>query len=136
MSRVRRILLIENSPADIMLLRMAMEDAGASAEIQVCEDGAVAIEHITSGAEPPDLILLDLNLPCHDGFEILDVLRATDSWSKTSVLVFTAAITPLDRQRLERMGALFLAKPQNYGGYVSAARVICGAARGDQVSAA
>jgi CheY-like chemotaxis protein len=133
---VRKILLIENSPADAMLLRMAMEDAGAAAEIQVWEDGATAIEHIGSGAEPPDLVLLDVNLPCHDGFEILEVLRANQAWSKTAVLMFTVAITPLDRQRMEGLGAAFLPKPQNYGGYVSAARVICCAACGDQVSAA
>ena len=136
MSRVRRILLIENSPADVMLLRMAMEDAGTVAEIQVCEDGAVAIEHIGSGAEPPDLVLLDINLPCHDGFEVLDVLRATESWAGTAVLVFTVAITPVDRQRIERMGASFLTKPQNYSGYLAAARTICGVACSDQPSAA
>lgn len=120
----QRILLVEDSPADVMLLRMALEDAGVAAELTVCGDGETAIAHVASGAEPPDLVLLDLNVPCHDGLEILEAMRATPRWRRTRVVVFTSAVSPSDRKQIERYEATFVPKPQSYSGFISAAAEI------------
>lgn len=125
----QRILLIEDSPADVMLLRMAMEEVGVSADVTVCQDGEEAIAHIGSEADPPDIVLLDLNIPCRDGMEVLETIRSSNAWPETPVLVFTSALSPPDEQRVGEYGASILRKPRNYGGFVKAAAEIARAGK-------
>jgi len=114
----QRILLVEDSPADVLLLRMAMEEAGIDVDLTVYEAGEAAIAYIGSGAPPPDLVILDFNLPCRDGLEILEVLRANDVWRWAPVIMFTSTATPAEQERIRDRAATFIRKPQSYNGFV------------------
>src|ERR1700689_3020005 len=79
----RYILLAEDNPADVLLVREALEDRAVAYDLHVIADGEQVvrfIERIDSDRtlHCPDLMLLDLNLPKRDGGEILKTLRASE----------------------------------------------------------
>src|SRR5580704_5914352 len=80
-ARVRAlIVVVEDNPTDVFLISEAIAAYGLQAELKVVEDGEKAISLIArieaNESEPcPQLILLDLNLPGTDGFEVLKRLR-------------------------------------------------------------
>ena len=75
------ILLAEDNPADVYLIRAAFEEHGIDAPLQLVADGSEVLRVIdkfeVTGAAEIKLIILDLNLPRHDGIEILQRLRLT-----------------------------------------------------------
>jgi chemotaxis family two-component system response regulator Rcp1 len=74
MTRVARILLVEDNPGDAQLVRLALTEALPSARLSVVSDGEAALSRLQEG--PPDLMLLDLNLPRLSGHEVLAAGRA------------------------------------------------------------
>jgi len=111
------ILLAEDNPADVYLIRRALRDHGVDRPVRVSGDGKDTLQILSrEGAyqerQPLDLIILDLNLPRHDGIEILERLRATEEFSRVPVVVLTSSDSPRDRQSANRLGAtLYLRKP-------------------------
>ena len=76
-------------------------------ETEVVQDGKAAMERIKGIA--PAIVILDLNLPYVDGATILKQIKATESFSKTSVIVTTADAQQADR--LRGIADLVLLKP-------------------------
>ncbi|MBV8844111.1 MAG: response regulator [Bryobacterales bacterium] len=100
-----QIVLAEDNPGDIMLVRMALRDAGLSCALTVLEDGAKAItliEQLDENTKAPkiDLLLLDLHLPKRDGEDILRRLRSTERNAQAPVIVMTAPTRRTTMQRL------------------------------------
>jgi DNA-binding response OmpR family regulator len=67
------------------------------------EDGAEALDMLRSSnrAGVPDLIVLDLNLPKHDGFEVLQAMRATEAFAKVPVAILSSSTSLRERARIE-----------------------------------
>jgi CheY-like chemotaxis protein len=111
------ILLAEDNPADVYLIRRALREHGVEHSVRVSSDGKDTLQILSrEGAyrERPvlELIILDLNLPRHDGIEILERLRATEEFERVPVVVLTSSDSPRDRQSANRLGAtLYLRKP-------------------------
>ena len=106
--RPRRLLLIEDSELDRLILRQRLENE----LIQVVEatDGLAGLD--LCRRDPPDLILLDLGLPGHDGFEILRRLEDNPDTAAIPVIVISATVDPSTRVRSLDLGAVdFVAKP-------------------------
>lgn len=82
-----RIVYVEDDPASQLLVRKALADM---ADVSVINDGRTALEHLL--ADPPELLLLDLNLPELKGDELLALLRQTPATRDLAVIVLTAAI--------------------------------------------
>lgn len=85
----------------------------------MAEDGQRAIEFIEKAeADPaapsPHLLLLDLNLPKRDGFEVLRRLRASGKFKASPVLIITSSDSPSDRDLAAALGASYFQKPANY----------------------
>lgn len=124
-----RILVVEDNPADVALLRLALQDANVPFVLTVVEDGADALEHIRKlAAAPgnsPDLVILDLNLPKHDGLEILADLRAMPALSELPVLILTSSSSPRERARLEALQIKgHLTKPLDFEAFMRVGVVI------------
>lgn len=81
-----RIAYVEDDPASQTLVRKALADM---AEVCVIDNGRTALEQLLS--DPPDLLLLDLNLPELSGDELLALLRQTPATRHLPVIVLTAA---------------------------------------------
>jgi CheY-like chemotaxis protein len=113
----RYILLAEDNPADVLLVREALEDRGVNYDLHVLSDGAQAVRFIEEidrdqALHCPRLILLDLHLPKVDGDAILRSLRASERCGQTAVVIMTSSDSPRDLESATRNAALhYFRKP-------------------------
>jgi two-component system, chemotaxis family, response regulator Rcp1 len=90
------ILLVEDSPTDVLLATEALEEANVANNLHVVRDGVAATAFLHRGepyanAPRPDLILLDLNLPRKDGRELLAEIKADPGLREIPVVVLTTS---------------------------------------------
>jgi two-component system alkaline phosphatase synthesis response regulator PhoP len=101
-----RVLIVEDEPDVLLVLRINLEAAGF--ETCLAADGVTALRRIED--DRPDVVLLDLMLPVVDGWAVLAELRSRED--PTPVLVCSAKRTPRDLARAEELGAVgYVAKP-------------------------
>lgn len=111
MSRVVRILLAEDNPADVYLIEEALREHQVEFEITVAEDGETAMSMMSDGRSSPDIVLLDLNMPKRSGGEVLDRIRQ-HSGKDIPVIILTSSDSPSDREEALRLGATcYIRKP-------------------------
>jgi DNA-binding response OmpR family regulator len=91
---MKRILVIEDDPDIALSLRHKLERDGGFA-VDTAEDGAAGLRRAVD--RPPDLVLLDVNLPGMDGFEVCRHLRKNPATAATPVIMLTARIGESDR---------------------------------------
>jgi CheY-like chemotaxis protein len=124
-----RILLIEDSPSDVRLIREALRDSQLMVHISLARDGAEGMDHLEackSGSAPmPDLILLDLNLPKKSGREVLDEVKHDPELKKIPVLVMTSSFDENDISSAYRLNAnCYIQKPNTLAEYERVVRAI------------
>jgi CheY-like chemotaxis protein len=95
-SKAAEILLIEDNPGDVELIREALQSGKLLNHISVSVDGEQAMEFLNrqngyAAAPRPDLIMLDLNLPKKNGFEVLEEIRAQPRLSRIPVIILTSS---------------------------------------------
>ena len=119
------ILLAEDNPADVYLIREALREHGVDCTLRVASDGKdvlriISPEQPDAEAQPLGLIILDLNLPRHDGIEILQRLRETPELAHVPVVVLTSSDSPRDRLIANQLGATcYLRKPSSLDQFLS-----------------
>ncbi|NUP30630.1 MAG: response regulator [Streptomycetaceae bacterium] len=90
------ILLVEDDAADALLIEEALRQVAERRVVQA-EDGVAALEHLRDrSTPPPDLILLDLNMPRMNGRELLAVLKNDEDLRAIPVVVLTTSGAPQD----------------------------------------
>ena len=95
------VLLVEDNPGDVRLITEALKDAKIHVHITVVHDGVEALtllrrEGNYSAAAPPDLILLDLNLPRMNGHEVLAKIKEDEVLRRIPVVIVTSSRTDRD----------------------------------------
>lgn len=96
----RKILVVEDNPLNLKLLRDVLQFAGYDViEARSGEDGVRLAEE-----DPPDLVLMDLQLPGIDGYEALRRLRQPNSVPNVPVVAVTAFAMAEDRKRAMAAG--------------------------------
>jgi CheY-like chemotaxis protein len=118
------IVLVDDNPADILLVREALAWNEVKSDLLVARDGDEAIkllEEIDSKLLPcPDLVVLDLNLPRRSGFDVLERIRSTHRCDGVPVAVLSSSDAPTDKQRAQRLGASrYFKKPSNLTDFMS-----------------
>ena len=125
-----RLLVIEDNPADVELLRWALDAASLRCDLVVLEDGGDALAFIQgrgkhAGRRVPDLTVLDLNLPKYDGIELLEAMRARPEFANVPVAVLSSSSSPRDRSRMEGFAiARYITKPPDLDEYLSIGNII------------
>ena len=95
-SKPIEILLVEDNPGDVRLTRESLYDAKVNNNMMVACDGIDALAYLRREGEyaratRPDLILLDLNLPRMNGFEVLDAIKEDADLKRIPVVVLTTS---------------------------------------------
>ena len=116
------ILLVEDSPTDAAILAAAFDDVGCLLLIQTAHtaDEALALlQQTTSGSVAyPQLILLDLNLPGKDGYEVLEEIKNNNLWRTIPTIVLSSSATPCDIDKSYRLHAnAYITKPTSFSDY-------------------
>ena len=107
------LLLIEDNLPDALMVIEAIKKEGLPLEVYLAEDGERAMAFMET--DPiPQALLLDLNIPKIDGFEILRAVRANDRSKDIPVLVVTSSDSPADRGTVAKLGAGYFRKPTTY----------------------
>lgn len=86
-----RLLVVEDNPGDVLLLKTALKRAGVQAELTIAINGDDALASLRTQPRLPHLILLDLNLPDRDGREILEEIRSDPALAKIPVVVLSSS---------------------------------------------
>lgn len=124
------ILLVEDSAADIYLIRASLSIGEIPKYLSVVTDGEEALEFLTrqgeyQNAPRPDLILLDLNLPKVDGREVLERIKADRDLRQIPVLVLSTSASDRDVQSAyENHANCYLTKPSELNEYLDVVRAI------------
>jgi CheY-like chemotaxis protein len=119
LARPLNVLMVEDNLADALLVREAIQLEGLELNIQPALDGEVAIAAIERAekdpdAAPLDAVLLDINLPRIDGFEVLRRIRASQRFHELPVIVITSSDSPADRREGANLGAAYFRKRPDY----------------------
>ena len=124
-----RILLVEDSPDDVLLARKALRKARVANELHVAPDGSQALLHLRAGLEPggpcTDLVLLDLNLPGMDGREVLEEIKSDRDLRRIPVVVLTTSAEERDILRAyDAHVNAYVTKPLDFDEFIEAVRSI------------
>jgi two-component system, chemotaxis family, response regulator Rcp1 len=124
------ILLVEDNPGDVELVREAVRGWTIPNQIAVVDDGVKAMQYLRrqppySDRHTPRLILLDLNLPKKDGMEVLREIKSDDSLSGIPVIVLTTSDRENDVRSAYSLHAnCYITKPLEIDDFMSKVQAI------------
>jgi chemotaxis family two-component system response regulator Rcp1 len=125
------ILLAEDNPGDVFLIRRALGKHGLEdIELTVVEDGQAALRYIErvdadDSLVAPDLALLDLNLPRATGSRILTKIRQSRRCAGIPIIIVTSSDSPLDRDSAAQLGATgYFQKPGDLATFMQLGRLV------------
>lgn len=114
------VFLAEDDGDHIMLLERALAHYRRPIELTVARDGQRALE-LLAKREPPDMILLDINMPRRTGFEVLEVVRRDARLAKVPTVMLTTSTRAEDRvASLARGADAFVTKPTSFRAFTDA----------------
>lgn len=107
----KRILVVEDQPFNQMLISEVLELEGYG--VEMLAEGKAMLDRLRIVPELlPDLILMDIQLPDVDGFELMRRVKADRVWEAVPMIAVTAMAMPGDRERCLEAGAVaYLSKP-------------------------
>lgn len=121
MSAPIQVLLVEDNPADADLTRESLAASSLAIELKVAVSGTDAVDYIhkrgrfAARAAPPDLILLDLNLPGIDGKAVLAEIKRHAQLRRVPVSVLTSSTSEKDIVQSYDLGAnCYIVKPLDF----------------------
>jgi two-component system, response regulator len=127
------ILLAEDNPDDVFIFQEAFRKAGVTHRLQVVEDGVETLAYLKGeppyadrGPHPfPDVLLLDLNMPRMNGFEVLEWVRQDAQCLRLIVHVLTASSREVDVARAYDLRAnSYVVKPSRLNDLVAFAKAL------------
>lgn len=116
-NRPLHILMVDDNAADRMLAEVAFETQSIPHTFRTVNSGQAALD-ILNGPRPerPDLVLLDLNMPGLNGFEVLDRVKGDAATKHLPVVVLTTSDRAADRLRAyQHQASAYLVKPIKAG---------------------
>lgn len=123
------LLLVEDSPGDVFLVKEVMKQEGIECRVAVVDDGESAIkmlDRVDAGSEiAPSLLLLDLNIPRQSGTEVLQRTRLSPLCRKTPVVIMSTSDMPEERQRALELGATeYFRKPSSLAEFMELGKLV------------
>jgi CheY-like chemotaxis protein len=117
------IVLIEDNPADVYLVRLALKENDVHCQMTIFANGQEALSSLCQPAQRqfvPNVILLDLNTPKSDGFEVLIRLRGTPHLANVPIAIITSSQATSDKARTARLGVVrYIHKPSQLNEFIA-----------------
>jgi CheY-like chemotaxis protein len=118
MSRMQEvtILLVEDDPGHARLIEKNLRRSNISNDIVKVGDGQQALDYVSGGERPsPLLVLLDLNLPVLDGYQVLERMKADERTRRIPVIILTTTDDRREVSRCYDLGcSVYVTKPVDY----------------------
>jgi len=112
------VFLVEDNPADVLLVRVALSQNPFPIKLAVAKDGEQALRMLDSPDFEPQLIILDLNMPRVDGQTVL-----AQCHRKTPIVIFSSTQNRAEVQKALALGAReYVQKPIGFEPYADAVR--------------
>jgi CheY-like chemotaxis protein len=126
------ILLVEDDPGHAVLIEKNLRRAGIANNIITLSDGQKAVDFLFKRGDfaedprpAPLLILLDLNLPVLDGYQVLRVIKGDELTRRIPVVILTTTDNPTEVARCYELGCnVYVTKPVEYDQFSEAIRRI------------
>ena len=123
------ILLVEDSQIDIDLTLLAFSRNHFNQPVKVTRDGAETLELIEqwkTGLTPPQLILMDINIPKVSGLEVLRVLKSQKNTCHIPVVMLTSSTNETDLRTAYSYGAnSYIIKPVDFEKFIQLSSILC-----------
>jgi CheY-like chemotaxis protein len=121
------ILLAEDDPGHARLIEKNLRRANITNPIVVLSDGQAVIDYLSAEGSTagrlPVLILLDLNMPVLDGYQVLERMKADERTKHIPVVVLTTTEDPREVSRCYGLGCnVYITKPVDYEQFSEAVR--------------
>jgi chemotaxis family two-component system response regulator Rcp1 len=122
------ILLAEDHPGDAKLTKKAFDQGNILNNLHIVSDGVEAIQFLRQEGEysekpRPDLVLLDLNMPRKDGWEVLEEIKEDSELRRIPVIVLTSSDAEEDVVKSYELQAnAYLTKPVDFEGFMDVVR--------------
>ena len=108
------ILYAEDDYDDFESVNEALEQITSGYELLQARNGSEVLSYLEGGGQPPNLIVLDLNMPIMDGKEVLIWLKQKDEYKDIPVMVFTTSSREEDVKLCQKNACTFFRKPTLY----------------------
>jgi CheY-like chemotaxis protein len=133
MNENQTILLVDDSENDLYLMRAAFKKAEFNNPLQEAHNGEEAIAYL-KGEGPfsdrhkfplPTVMLLDLNMPMKNGFDVLAWVRTQPALKRLTIIILSASMRTEDVERASDLGAnSFLVKPSDINKLIAMLRCL------------
>ncbi|MGC2170676.1 MAG: response regulator [Candidatus Sulfotelmatobacter sp.] len=130
MKSIPHLLVVDDNPADVILVREALSGSVHRSRIHSVEDGVEAMAFLNrkekhEHAIRPDLVILDLNLPKKAGLAVLAAMKAGPDLRRIPVVIFSTSRLSEDIQRSYELGGnCYVTKPGNLDEFFTAMKKI------------
>jgi two-component system, chemotaxis family, response regulator Rcp1 len=113
----KEVLLVEDNPGDALLVKKILQESSPGIKLHIVGDGKEALDFlhkkgVYAEVSYPALIILDLNLPKLNGFDVLLVIKNDKELTSIPVIVFSSSTNESDIQRTYDLHAnCYISKP-------------------------
>lgn len=115
-----RVALVDDNPIDRLLAAEALEEVCAHCTLESYDSGQAALAHLLHAKALPDVLLLDINMPGMNGFEVLTALKSDARLSLIPVVMLTTSNAATDIEQAYTLHASsYLVKAPTFTAFLS-----------------
>lgn len=104
---IKLILLADDDADDCMFFKLAIEELSIPAKLVTVHDGEIAMKWLATAETLPDIIFLDINMPCKNGAECLQEIKAIERLKNIPIVIISTSLPNDIVVSLHKNGALF-----------------------------
>src|SRR5258706_8040264 len=129
-SKPVEILIVEDNEGDVRLIKEAFTGSTVDSKFSVVSDGEEALDYLYrrgkfEASSRPDLILLDLNLPRLNGFDVLSDVKSNPALQQIPVVIFSSSTSDNDVIKSYDLKAnSYISKPSDFDEFLTVVKTI------------
>ena len=109
------ILLADDDLDDCMFFREALEELSVKTKLSTVNDGAQLMKMLSETRVKPDVLFLDLNMPCKNGIECITEIKSDDLLKQLPVIIYSTSFDPDIVKLMQLSGAhYYICKPAEF----------------------